>query len=588
MQITLILLFFIKYASFSLASLLTLAICWVIIQQYFRFSSSNDGTSAATSTPFPFPISVSVPVSVPVSAANTSPASNLTLLTSAAAGIAIENNTAAVVGATAASSAITTVGATAASSAITTTASSAATAASSAATTVGSSAATTTETTTAASSAAPKQRVEISNDSMANKQIANHNENVIFKTLTKMGVIFQTEQQQTKGHRVKTPDVLIDPTNEVYVNNTRIGWMDAKNSYGFNPENFTSRNNLDDIAEGLSDKFDVYRKYFNMAGCAIFSYGYNAEFKKRLEASASQTFVISNFELIKCKVHTDTTENGIKRIYLTVKPLGIISDEFENFVLDNIDKTSPAIFFDESDKKTAAAIILDRAKARNIKHTPNCAFWPTVGMKPEKENFYNTVIIQLRTRFSRRFLEQRTKIINKSPSKFDDYFFKDFFTDNLGMDEISSRHSAPPSIIQEGLLYKLAEKLGLKGGLEISQTIQEASTKLNIITTDINVLLSTCRARKDELKLVVLEQVQVEPHLELEVSPYLRKEDDEVPWPAVDTRMSYSATAIECDFSSDLTPLDELLDDFFSSHMRELESEEDRVAGLDPTFVYFV
>lgn len=388
---------------------------------------------------------------------------------------------------------------------------------------------------------------------------------------------------------MKTPDVLIDPTNEVYVNNTRIGWMDAKNSYGFNPENFTSRSNLDDIAEGLSDKFDEYRKYFNMAGCAIFSYGYNAEFKKRLEGSASKTFVISNFELMKCKVHTDTTENGIKRIYLTVKPLGIISDEFENFVLDNIDKTSPAIFFDESNKNTAAAIILDRAKARNIKHKPNCSFvWPTVDMAPEKENFYKTVIIQLRTRFSRRFLEQRTKIINKSTSKFDDYFFKDFFTDNLEMDEISSRHSAPPSIIQEGLLYKLTEKLGLKGGLEISQTIQEASTKLNIITTDINVLLSTCRARKDELKLVVLEQVQVEPHLELEVSPYLRKEDDEVPWPAVDTRMRYSATAIECDFSSDLTPLDELLDDFFSSHMRELESEEDRVAGLDPTFVYFV
>ena len=542
----------------------------MIVQQYFRFSSNTDGKSAATSTPFPFPFPISVPVPAP--AANTSPASNLAGLTSAAAaaGIAIENEneTAAVVAATTASIA---------------TGASAVPVAKSAS--------------SEAKSAAPKQRVETSNDFTANKQIADRNENVIFRKLNKLNVKFQTEQQQQKGLGVKTPDVLIDPTNEVYVNDIRIGWMDAKNSYGFNPENFTSRKNQDDIAESLSDKFFEYRKYFNMVGCAIFSYGYNAEFKKRLKYEPSQTIVISNFELERCKVRTETTENGITRIYLKVNTFGIISDEFENFVLDNIDKTSPAIFFAESDyddKMTAAVSILDRAKASNEKHTPNCAFaWPAVDMNPDKETFYKTVISQLRTRFSRRFLEQRTKIINKSLSHFEGYFFEDFFTKNLEINEISSLRSAPLSLIQEGLLYKLTEKLGLKGGLEVSQTIQEASTKLNIVTSDINVILSTCRDRKDELKLVVLgvEQVQVEPSRSLEVSPcipYISKEEDDKPLPAVDTRMHYSATAIECDFSSDQPPLDELLDDFFSSYMRELESEEERVAGLDPAFVYFV
>jgi hypothetical protein len=96
-------------------------------------------------------------------------------------------------------------------------------------------------------------------------------ENKIQSLLEKNKIKFKTQEELTSeqiklyGHPKSTPDFLLDKNEELYFNNIKINWIDAKNFYG---------SNIDFIKDKIKKQIKKYINNYG-SGCIIFSLGYN-------------------------------------------------------------------------------------------------------------------------------------------------------------------------------------------------------------------------------------------------------------------------------------------------------------------------
>lgn len=96
-------------------------------------------------------------------------------------------------------------------------------------------------------------------------------ENKIQSLLEKNKIKFKTQEELTQeqiklyGHPKSTPDFLLDKNEELYFNNIKINWIDAKNFYG---------SNIDFIKDKIKKQIKKYVNNYG-SGCIIFSLGYN-------------------------------------------------------------------------------------------------------------------------------------------------------------------------------------------------------------------------------------------------------------------------------------------------------------------------
>jgi hypothetical protein len=96
-------------------------------------------------------------------------------------------------------------------------------------------------------------------------------ENNIQSLLEKNKIKFKTQVELTReqiklyGHPKSTPDFLLDKTEELYFNNVKINWIDAKNFYG---------SNIDFNKNKIKKQIKKYINNYG-SGCIIFSLGYN-------------------------------------------------------------------------------------------------------------------------------------------------------------------------------------------------------------------------------------------------------------------------------------------------------------------------
>jgi hypothetical protein len=96
-------------------------------------------------------------------------------------------------------------------------------------------------------------------------------ENNIQSLLEKNKIKFKTqeeliyEQIKLYGYPKSTPDFLLDKNEELYFNNIKINWIDAKNFYG---------SNIDFIKNKIKKQIKKYINNYG-SGCIIFSLGYN-------------------------------------------------------------------------------------------------------------------------------------------------------------------------------------------------------------------------------------------------------------------------------------------------------------------------
>jgi hypothetical protein len=95
-------------------------------------------------------------------------------------------------------------------------------------------------------------------------------EKKIEKILKSNNVIYETQenlmkQQQIDGHVFSTPDFLIK--SELYINDKRVYWIDAKNFYGANTPF---------IIKSITKQTDKYIKLYG-DGCIIFNHGFSSK-----------------------------------------------------------------------------------------------------------------------------------------------------------------------------------------------------------------------------------------------------------------------------------------------------------------------
>jgi hypothetical protein len=96
-------------------------------------------------------------------------------------------------------------------------------------------------------------------------------ENNIQCLLEKNKIKFKTqvelthEQIKLYGYPKSTPDFLLDKNEELYFNDVKINWIDAKNFYG---------SNIDFIKNKIKKQIKKYINNYG-SGCIIFSLGYN-------------------------------------------------------------------------------------------------------------------------------------------------------------------------------------------------------------------------------------------------------------------------------------------------------------------------
>ena len=113
----------------------------------------------------------------------------------------------------------------------------------------------------------------INQDSIQNDAILF--ENNIQSLLEKNKIKFKTqveltyEQIKLYGYPKLTPDFLLDKSEELYFNNIKINWIDAKNFYG---------SNIDFIKKKIKKQIKKYTDTYG-SGCIIFSLGFNEKLK---------------------------------------------------------------------------------------------------------------------------------------------------------------------------------------------------------------------------------------------------------------------------------------------------------------------
>jgi hypothetical protein len=96
-------------------------------------------------------------------------------------------------------------------------------------------------------------------------------ENNIQSLLEKNKIKFKTQVELTReqiklyGYPKSTPDFLLDKNEELYFNNVKINWIDAKNFYG---------SNIDFIKNKIKKQIKKYINNYG-SGCIIFSLGFN-------------------------------------------------------------------------------------------------------------------------------------------------------------------------------------------------------------------------------------------------------------------------------------------------------------------------
>ncbi len=77
------------------------------------------------------------------------------------------------------------------------------------------------------------------------------------------------EQIKLYGYPKNTPDFLIDKNEDLFFNNIKINWIDAKNFYG---------SNIDFIKKKIKKQIKKYTDVYG-SGCIIFSLGFNEKLK---------------------------------------------------------------------------------------------------------------------------------------------------------------------------------------------------------------------------------------------------------------------------------------------------------------------
>jgi hypothetical protein len=123
--------------------------------------------------------------------------------------------------------------------------------------------------------------IAITNDNFAliNQDII-QNDSVLFENkiqflLEKNKIKFRTqtdlinEQIKLYGFPKNTPDFLLDKNEELYFNNIKINWIDAKNFYG---------SNIDFLKKKIKKQIKKYTDVYG-SGCIIFSLGFNEQLK---------------------------------------------------------------------------------------------------------------------------------------------------------------------------------------------------------------------------------------------------------------------------------------------------------------------
>ncbi len=123
--------------------------------------------------------------------------------------------------------------------------------------------------------------IAITNDNFAliNQDIIQNDaiifENKIQSLLEKNKIKFRTqkdladEQIKLYGYPKNTPDFLIDKNEDLFFNNIKINWIDAKNFYG---------SNIDFIKKKIKKQIKKYIDAYG-SGCIIFCLGFNEKLK---------------------------------------------------------------------------------------------------------------------------------------------------------------------------------------------------------------------------------------------------------------------------------------------------------------------